>query len=111
MANSLKTIDDNVDVQDKIKRIVEENDLVLFMKGTPNMPSCGFSQRAAIVLGNYETPLFHVNVLDNSAIRQGVKVFSNWPTIPQIYIKGKFIGGSDIIQEMHDCGELAKLLN
>lgn len=99
------------DVQDRIQQQVNENDVVLYMKGTPNFPQCGFSGLAVEVLrrSGIEAP-FSVNVLDDPDIRQGIKEFSSWPTIPQLYIKGEFIGGSDIMREMFMSGELRQKL-
>lgn len=96
-----------MDVQERIKHHVTTNDVVLFMKGTPNFPQCGFSGRAVEVLRRVGVEdVFAVNVLDDMEIRQGIKEFSSWPTIPQLYIKGEFIGGSDIMLEMYQSGEL-----
>ena len=96
--------------EDQIKEAVSENDVVLFMKGTKMMPQCGFSSRVAGVL-NYMGVEFHdVNVLADDGIRQGIKDFSDWPTIPQLYVKGEFVGGCDIITEMTLSGELDTLL-
>jgi monothiol glutaredoxin len=97
-------------VQDNIKALVEKNKIVIFMKGTPQMPMCGFSAAAVEVLKSLGQPFESVNVLADPAIRQGIKDYSNWPTIPQLYVGGKFIGGSDIMREMHASGELAKLV-
>ena len=91
---------------DRIKQDVEENDVVLFMKGTPNFPQCGFSGQVAKILGFLEVPYKGVNVLDDPELREGVKQYANWPTIPQLYIKGEFVGGCDIIREMFQSGEL-----
>jgi monothiol glutaredoxin len=91
---------------DRIKQEVGENDVVLFMKGTPNMPQCGFSGQVAKILGFLEVPYKGVNVLEDGEIREGVKQYSNWPTIPQLYIKGEFVGGCDIVREMFQSGEL-----
>jgi len=97
-------------VQQRIAEIVNGNDVVLFMKGTPLFPQCGFSSRAIAILEhlavNYET----VDVLQDQAIRQGIKSFSDWPTIPQLYVKGEFVGGSDIMMEMYEAGELQQLM-
>ena len=98
------------DVKQKIQEIIEQNRVVLFMKGTKNFPQCGFSDRATKILKDVGTEFKAVNVLKDPAIRQGIKDFSNWPTIPQVYIDGKFVGGSDILSEMHQSGELQKLL-
>ncbi len=98
------------DVQKEIGDLVGKNRVVLFMKGNKNMPQCGFSATAVQIL-NMHTPEFvTVDVLKDMDIRQGIKEFASWPTIPQLYIDGKFIGGSDIMREMHSSGELAKLL-
>jgi monothiol glutaredoxin len=86
------------------------NDVVLYMKGTPNMPQCGFSSRVVSVLKYLNVEFKSVNVLDDPEIREGIKAFSQWPTIPQLYVKGEFIGGSDIITEMLNSGELLQLL-
>ena len=98
------------DIQDTIRETVEKNRVVLFMKGTKSFPQCGFSQRAVALLKDCGAEFKDVNVLADPAIRQGIKDFSNWPTIPQVYIDGKFVGGSDILNEMHQSGELQKLL-
>ena len=97
-------------IQDTIKQQITENDIILYMKGNADMPLCGFSARAVNILKSYGKPFATIDVLQNEDIRQGIKVYSNWPTIPQLYIKGEFIGGSDIISEMHEAGELKTLL-
>ncbi|EAU53796.1 Grx4 family monothiol glutaredoxin [Mariprofundus ferrooxydans] len=94
----------------QIDQVVKEHDIVLFMKGTPDFPQCGFSQRVAGILNEYELPYAAVNVLLSDAVRQGIKEYSDWPTIPQLYVKGEFIGGCDIVSEMHASGELKELL-
>jgi monothiol glutaredoxin len=100
-----------MDVQELIKQQVTGNPVVLYMKGTPKAPMCGFSAKAVQILMANNLPLFFsVNVLEEQAIREGVKVYSNWPTIPQLYVRGEFIGGSDIMLEMHQSGELKTLL-
>ena len=100
-----------MDVQDLIKEQVTTNPVVLYMKGTPRAPMCGFSATAVQILQACNLPLFFsVNVLEEPAIRDGIKVFSEWPTIPQLYIRGEFIGGCDIMREMHHSGELKTLL-
>ena len=91
---------------DAIKSTIESNDVVLFMKGTPVFPQCGFSSVVARVLDHLQVDFESVNVLENDEIRQGIKSFSNWPTIPQLYIKGEFVGGCDIVKEMFESGEL-----
>jgi len=99
-----------MDTQDKIRQTVTENAVVLYMKGTPTFPQCGFSAKAVSILKACEVPFHTVNVLADDEIRQGIKEFANWPTIPQLYIKGEFVGGSDIMSEMYQSGELQKLL-
>jgi len=99
-----------MDTQQRIKQIVDENNVVLFMKGNAQFPMCGFSGRAIQILKACNVDEFKtVNVLDDEGIRQGIKEFSNWPTIPQLYVKGEFIGGSDIMMEMYQSGELQQL--
>ena len=98
------------DVNAKISETISENDVVLFMKGTKSMPHCGFSSRVAGVLNYMGVDYSDVNVLADEAVRQGIKEFSDWPTIPQLYIKGEFVGGCDIITEMTLSGELDTLL-
>ena len=99
------------DVQDWIGETVAGNDVVLFMKGTKSMPQCGFSMQVAQILGQLGLDFKDINVLDDMGVREGVKVYSNWPTIPQLYIKGEFVGGCDIVREMFQAGELQELLN
>jgi len=94
----------------QIDEAVKNNDVVLFMKGTPEFPQCGFSQRVAAILASYDLPFVSVNVLLNEDVRQGIKEYSDWPTIPQLYVKSEFIGGCDIVCEMHESGELKELL-
>lgn len=99
------------DVQTWIKQTVTENPVVLFMKGTAQFPQCGFSSRAVQLLkASGAENIVTVNVLENPDVRQGIKEYSNWPTIPQLYVKGEFIGGSDIMGEMYESGELQALL-
>jgi len=97
-------------VLSQIDDVVKGNDVVLFMKGTPQMPQCGFSQQVSSIVGSYNVPYAAVNVLLDPAIRQGIKDYADWPTIPQLYIKGEFVGGCDIVNEMHANGELAEML-
>jgi monothiol glutaredoxin len=97
-------------VQKQIDRLVHEQDIVLFMKGTPQFPQCGFSQKVAAILDHHGVTYTAVNVLLDPAVREGVKVYSDWPTIPQLYVKAEFIGGCDIVTEMNESGELAELL-
>ncbi|PLZ01422.1 monothiol glutaredoxin, Grx4 family [Burkholderia sp. WAC0059] len=99
-----------MDTQQRIKQIVDENAVVLFMKGNAQFPMCGFSGRAVQILKACGVDQFKtVNVLEDDEIRQGIKAFSNWPTIPQLYVKGEFVGGSDIMMEMYQNGELQPL--
>lgn len=98
------------DIQEKIREVVEGNDVVLFMKGTPDFPQCGFSGRATQILQALGARFASVDVLADDAVREGIKQYSNWPTIPQLYIKGEFIGGSDIMMEMYQNGELKEKL-
>jgi monothiol glutaredoxin len=97
-------------IQDQIKQEVETNDVVLFMKGTPDFPMCGFSGQVAQILNYLQVPYKGVNVLDDGEIREGIKAYSNWPTIPQLYVKGEFMGGCDIVREMFQSGELTNHL-
>ena len=100
-----------MDVQALIHEQVSGNPVVLYMKGTPRAPMCGFSATAVQILQACNLPLFFsVNVLEEPAIREGVKVFANWPTIPQLYVRGEFVGGADIMREMYQSGELKTLL-
>ena len=99
------------DVQEQIKQEVTGNDVVLFMKGTPQFPMCGFSGQVVQILDHLGVPYKGVNVLEDEGIRQGIKDFANWPTIPQLYVKGEFVGGCDIIREMVQAGELATHLS
>ena len=98
------------DVNARIGEIVNNNDIVLFMKGTPLFPQCGFSSRAIAILEHLGVPYESVDVLQDMEIRQGIKSFSDWPTIPQLYVKGEFVGGSDIMMEMYEAGELHQLM-
>jgi monothiol glutaredoxin len=97
-------------VNDFISRTVAENDIVLFMKGFPDQPGCGFSAIVVQILDHLEVPFAGVNVLQNEELRQGIKAYSDWPTIPQLYVKGEFVGGCDIVREMFQSGELKELL-
>ena len=100
-----------MDAQEKIKQTVQGNKVVLYMKGTPQMPQCGFSAKAIQILKacGVDQPTT-VNVLEEPDVRQGIKEYANWPTIPQLYINGEFVGGSDIMHEMYDSGELKQML-
>jgi len=97
-------------INDQIKNLINKNDICLFMKGTPDVPQCGFSLAVANVLKHLNVKFESINVLENNEMRQGIKQYSDWPTIPQLYIKGEFIGGCDIIKEMFEKGELKELL-
>ena len=96
--------------EDRIAEIVNGNDVVLFMKGTPLFPQCGFSSRAIAILDHLNVEYASVDVLQDQDIRQGIKAYSDWPTIPQLYVKGEFVGGSDIMMEMFESGELQQLV-
>ena len=98
------------DAQDRIADIVKTNEVVLFMKGTELFPQCGFSSRAVAILNHLGASFETVDVLQDQEIRQGIKQYSDWPTIPQLYVKGEFVGGSDIMMEMFESGELQDLL-
>ena len=98
-------------IQDQIQDVVAKNEVVLFMKGTPQMPQCGFSGQVVQILDYLGVPYKGVNVLADGELREGIKSFSNWPTIPQLYVKGEFVGGCDIVREMFQSGELAEHLN
>ena len=97
------------DIKVKIKNIIESNSIVLFMKGTPDAPQCGFSMAVSNILKHLKVSFEGVNVLESNEIRQGIKDYTDWPTIPQLYVKGEFVGGCDIIKEMFEKGELKKL--
>jgi len=98
------------DTQARIQQLVDSNNVLLFMKGSPLFPQCGFSSRAIAILNHLGAEFESVDVLQDQGIRQGIKEFSDWPTIPQLYVKGEFVGGSDIMMEMYESGELAQLL-
>ena len=97
-------------INEQIKNLINENDICLFMKGTPDVPQCGFSLAVANMLKHLNVKFKGINVLENDEMRQGIKQYSDWPTIPQLYIKGNFIGGCDIVKEMFEKGELKELL-
>ena len=98
-----------MDTNEKIKKIIKENKVCLFMKGTPDMPQCGFSMTVSNILKHLKIEFKGINVLDDEDLRQGIKDYSDWPTIPQLYVKNEFIGGCDIVKEMYESGELTKL--
>ena len=99
-----------MEIKDKILEAINNNDVCLFMKGTPDAPQCGFSMAVVNIFKILELNFKSVNVLENQNVREGIKVYSDWPTIPQLYVKNEFIGGCDIIKEMYENGELANLL-
>ena len=99
-----------MDIKNDIKKIIKENNVCLFMKGTPEAPECGFSMAVANVLKHLNVQYKSINVLENQDLRQGIKDYSDWPTIPQLYVKGEFIGGCDIVKEMFEKGELKEML-
>ena len=99
----------NIDVTENIKNEIKSNDVVLFMKGTPVFPMCGFSAATVQVLSDIGVKFSSVNVLDSNEMREGIKIFSDWPTIPQLYVKGEFVGGCDIVKEMFEEGKLKEL--
>ena len=98
------------DTQARIDALVKQNPVVLFMKGSPLFPQCGFSSRAIAILNHLNVEFESVDVLQDQGIRQGIKTYSDWPTIPQLYVNGEFVGGSDIMMEMYESGELAELV-
>ncbi|MGI9311800.1 MAG: Grx4 family monothiol glutaredoxin [bacterium] len=97
-------------VHEQLKEVIESNDVVLFMKGTPDFPQCGFSGRTTQILRACDARFASVDVLADDAVRQGIKAYSNWPTVPQLYVRGEFIGGCDIMTELYESGELQKIL-
>ena len=99
------------DISDRIQSEINSQDVVLFMKGTPVMPQCGFSAAVVGVLSHIGVQFRGVNVLEDEQIREGIKAYSDWPTIPQLYVKGEFMGGCDIVREMYETGELLEMLN
>ena len=100
-----------MEIKENIKKTINENNVCLFMKGTPDSPQCGFSMAVANVLKHLKINFVGINVLENEKLRQGIKDYSDWPTIPQLYIKNEFIGGCDIIKEMFEKGELKKMFS
>ncbi len=99
------------DIHDQLQSIVDKNDVVLFMKGTPDAPQCGFSSQVVQILRYIDVDFKAVNCLETDELRQGIKNFSNWPTIPQVYLKGEFVGGADILRELFQSGELFTALS
>ncbi|MDA9091741.1 Grx4 family monothiol glutaredoxin [Pelagibacteraceae bacterium] len=99
-----------MDIKEKLKEIISNNDVCLFMKGIPDSPQCGFSMAVSNILKHLNVNFKGVNVLEDENVRQGIKEYSDWPTVPQLYVKGEFIGGCDIVKEMFEKGELKNLL-
>ena len=99
-----------MNIKDQIQEDIKKNKVIVYMKGMPDSPQCGFSAQVVNILKSYQVPFAARNVLDDQQLRQGIKDFTQWPTIPQVFIQGEFIGGCDIITEMHNNGELEKLL-
>ena len=106
----MNTTNENAATQ-RIQQLIQNSDVVLFMKGSPVFPQCGFSAATVGVLNHLGVKFNSVNVLDDQSIREGIKEFTNWPTIPQLYVKGEFVGGCDIIREMYEAGELSELFS
>ena len=100
-----------MEIQERIRKVIEENSVMLFMKGSPDFPQCGFSGRVVQILEAYGAEFSSADVLMDPELREGIKAYSNWPTIPQLYIQGELIGGSDIEMEMHENGELKKKID
>ena len=100
-----------MDTKEKIKNLIKENDVCLFMKGTPESPQCGFSMAVSNMLKILEVNFKGINVLEDQSLREGIKTFSDWPTIPQLYVKKEFVGGCDIVKEMYESGELKKVFD
>ena len=100
-----------MEIQEKIRNVIEENSVMLFMKGSPDFPQCGFSGRVVQILEACGAEFSSADVLMDPELREGIKAYSNWPTIPQLYIQGELIGGSDIVMEMHENGELKKKID
>ena len=99
-----------MDIKEKLKKIIDDNEVCLFMKGVPEAPQCGFSMAVSNILKHLNVNFKGINVLEDENIRQGIKEYSDWPTVPQLYIKGDFVGGCDIVKEMFEKGELKELL-
>ena len=104
-------MNNNIDLTEQIKNEIKSNDVVLFMKGTPTFPMCGFSAAVVQLLTELGIKFSTINVLDSDEMREGIKKYSDWPTIPQLYVKEEFVGGCDIVKEMYESGELLELLN
>ena len=97
-------------IRKQLKEVIDNNEVILFMKGSPDFPQCGFSGRTAQILQACEVKFASVDVLADSAVREGIKEFSSWPTVPQLYVRGEFVGGCDIMTELYENGELQKIL-
>lgn len=97
-------------IQEQLKEVIDNNEIILFMKGSPDFPQCGFSGKTAQMLQACDVRFASVDVLADSAVREGIKEYSNWPTVPQLYVRGEFVGGCDIMTEMYESGELQKVL-
>ena len=97
-------------IQEQLKEIIDNNEVILFMKGNPDFPQCGFSGRTTQILQSFDVRFASVDVLADSAVREGIKQYSSWPTVPQLYVRGEFVGGCDIITELYENGELEKIL-
>ena len=97
-------------IQEQLKEIIDSNEVILFMKGNPDFPQCGFSGRTTQILQSFDVRFASVDVLADSAVREGIKQYSNWPTVPQLYVRGEFVGGCDIITELYESGDLEKIL-
>lgn len=97
-------------VQEQLKEVIESNEVILFMKGSPDFPQCGFSGKTAQMLQACDVRFSSVDVLADSSVREGIKEYSNWPTVPQLYVRGEFVGGCDIMTELYESGELQKIL-
>lgn len=97
-------------IRQRIENDIKKNKVMLYMKGTPDAPQCGFSARTVDILREYNVPFHSCNILEDDTIRQGVKEYADWPTIPQLYVDGEFVGGCDIVTELHETGELKKIL-
>ena len=97
-------------IQEQLKQVIEDNEIILFMKGSPDFPQCGFSGRTAQILHACGVNFASVDVLADNAVREGIKEYSNWPTVPQLYVRGEFVGGCDILTELYENGELEKIL-
>ncbi len=98
-------------IQQQLKEIIDDNQIVLFMKGNPDFPQCGFSGRTVQILQSLDVRFASIDVLADNAVREGIKEYSNWPTVPQLYVRGEFVGGCDIVTQLYENGELQQVLN